>query len=452
MKNNIQYFTNRQKYQGCKIPSREPGFLKVDKKLAEFSTSDDKEKARSNLGIPEIIKKLDEKIDSEVIKEGCINWDFAPTQGNYNKVLSSDVIYQTLLNYITKEELDQNTQELWTKTINKINDNYNKIEFELNETCENLMNCLNNLEQLFNEHSLANDQKYNKLIANYQKLLDHFGELKEFVREEYLNLYQTLYCNIGKKLIIPLEDRINQLQLLVNTSLKMSNGAGLTNQFGNDELIGVNQKTLTIALNDIWNKIRSITGEITDEINMSVNPQYFIGDRTTINVSATACENQTFEHVSFYANNVLLREADNVKDLTFSAQIEETSEIKCVVKILGIEHVVSKTVTKYPDNFFIFSGSFESTDQILSYAANHLEFSIPVTEGLRGNYDINCQDNDNIYIVMGKPIEEQFIRADLNGIEIPLKREVVTTENEEYIIFTSINTYNTGTYNIDING
>jgi len=95
---------------------------------------------------------------------------------------------------------------------------------------------------------------------------------------------------------------------------------------------------------------------------MSVNPQYFIGDHTTINVSATACENQTFEHVSFYANNVLLKEADNVKDLTFPAQIEETSEIKCVVKILGIEHVVSKTVTKYPDNFFIFSGSFESTD------------------------------------------------------------------------------------------
>lgn len=452
MKNNIQYFTSRQKHQGCKIPSREPGFLKTDNHLSEFSTPDDKEEARSNLGIPEIVKRLDEKIDNEVFNEACVNWDLEPTYGNNNKVLSSHTIYQTLLNYITKTEQDENIQKIWSNIVKKIKDHQDKVEIELNEMYVHLIDCLNNLEQLFNENTLINEQRYNRLQANYEKLLNHFSELKEFVRNEYLNLYQTLYCNIGKDLVVPLEDRINQLQYLVDTTLKMSGGGGLANQFGYDDYVGVNQKTLTIALNDIWDKIRSITGETTSEINMVVTPLYFIGDRGTINVSATACKNQTFEHVAFYANNVLLREADNVKDLTFSAQIEETSEIKCVVKILGMEYVTSKTVTQYTDNYFIFAGSFESSDQILEYAANHLEYSVPVIEGLRGNYNISCQDNDNIIIVMGKPIEEQFIRADLNGIEIPFEREVVTTEGGEYVILTSTNTYNTETYNIDING
>ena len=453
MINNIQYYTNKQEYQGCRIPTRDPGVLRTNNHLAEFSSSNDKEQARSNLGIPDIIKELDNKIDNKVISENGVNWDIRPTYGNTNKVLSSHIIYQTLLNYISKEDLDQNTQILWNKLLGKICKNYDKIEIEINQVYEDLSRCINNLEQCFNDYNFINDQKTDRLQRNYENLLEHFAKLKEFIRDEYLNLYQSLFCNINKDLVIPLEEKINHLQLLVDTFLKSSGGTALTDQFGLDDYLGVSQKTLTIALNDIWEKIKSITGEMSSGISMSVSPSYFIGDSgCTINVSATSCQyGQTFDHIAFYSNNVLLQEASNVKDLTFSAHIDETSEIKCVAKILGVEYVASKTITQY-NNFFIFAGNFDSFEQVLEYASNHLEFSVPVTEELRENRDITCQDNDKIIILMGKSLEDKFIRADLNGLEIPFEREVISLEGEEYIVLTSTNTYNAGTYNIDING
>jgi hypothetical protein len=45
-----------------------------------------------------------------------------------------------------------------------------------------------------------------------------------------------------------------------------------------------------------------------------------------------------------------------------------------------------------------------------------------------------------------------FIRADIGGVEIPFTSEDVTIDGHTYRVYTSENTYNEGTYNIDING
>ena len=453
MNNNIQYYTNRQEYGKYKIPTRGPEFLKVNNHLAEFSSSNDKEQARQNLGIPDIIKDLDEKIDNKVINEDDISWDLKPTYGNYNKVLSSHVIYQTLMDYVSKEILDTTTQQLWSNTIRKITDNYNKIEVELNQLYESLEGCINNLEQRFNEHSLSNTLKYNKLREDYQDVLNHFGELKQFVKDEYLNLYETLYCNINNEQIIPLENKIKQLQLLVDSFLHTSGGTALAGQFGNSEYVGVNQKVLTQALNKIWEKIDSLTGEISNGIQMIVTPTYFIGNEgCTINISAEACQKDSiFEHIAFYIDNVLLEEAENTKEFTFSTHIDNTSEIKCVATILGVEYETSKIIRK-GGNLFLFTGNFESDSQISTYVLNHPEVTISTEGELRGSYDVDCLEDSKIYILIEKDIEDRFIRADLNGIEIPFTQKTILINGFEYTLFTSINVYNAGTYNIDING
>jgi hypothetical protein len=64
-------------------------------------------------------------------------------------------------------------------------------------------------------------------------------------------------------------------------------GVVLSNQFGDEQYIGINQKTLTKAINDLWNKIESITGESDKSINMIVTPSYYIGENgCTVNISA----------------------------------------------------------------------------------------------------------------------------------------------------------------------
>lgn len=453
MMNNTQYFTNRSEYQGCRIPARKPEFLEINKHLAEFSSPNAKEQARQNLGIPDIIKDLDNKIDQKVVNEGDISWDLEPTYGNDDKILSSHVIYQTLMKYVSKENLDETTQQLWSNLILKISDNYNKIEIELNQLYNNLEACINNLRQEFNEHSLSNNLKYDKLIRDYQDLLLHFGELKQFVKDEYLTLYETLYCNINNEQIIPIENKIHQLQLIVDSFLQTSGGTALAGQFGNSEYVGVNQRVLTQALNKIWEKIDSLTGEISNGIQMQVTPQYFMGDEgCTINVSAQACqEGSIFDHIAFYIDDVLLQEADNTRELIFSTHIDDTSEIKCVATIFGIEYETSKVIIKC-GKCFLFTGNFESNTEIGPYIINHPEVTIPTSGGLRGDYDIDCLEDSKIYILIEKTIEDQFIRADLNGLEIPFIQETIIINGLEYILFTSINTYNAGTYNIDING
>ena len=67
-------------------------------------------------------------------------------------------------------------------------------------------------------------------------------------------------------------------------------------------------------------------------------------------------------------------------------------------------------------------------------------------------YDITCVDNDHIIIVMSEGLRPGFIRADMNSFEIPFEETTVTIDNKNYSVFTSRNTYEAGTYNIDING
>ena len=80
-----------------------------------------------------------------------------------------------------------------------------------------------------------------------------------------------------------------------------AHGYALATQFGDSDLIGISQKTLTNAINRIWDKIEDITGETLRGISMSVNPEYFISGSTIVNITANAVEaSGLFEHIAFY--------------------------------------------------------------------------------------------------------------------------------------------------------
>jgi len=50
----------------------------------------------------------------------------------------------------------------------------------------------------------------------------------------------------------------------------------------------------------------------------------------------------------------------------------------------------------------------------------NIEHVIPITEGLRGAYNINVEDGEKIFVIISSRLPE-FIRADMNGIEIPFE-------------------------------
>ena len=525
---NEQYYLNEG--QCCiQITSRYHNYLEKNKYLSEFSTETDKQIARHNLGIDELFNYLISILNAKVIERGGVAWDLAPTEGNVDKVLSSNAIYNTLLNYALKSELDNDIQQIWNNTISKINETYNKVEEELNELkdylisyaddircefdglqnsvnqslssireeinsfkdevqtsietliqrvdtnindllqqvntrCEDLVNEVNTIKNNLIEtvnSTLQNYSEYfnteinslnNRVNNSISQLTNQFNQLQNQVNKLETNLYSRLYRQLSDKLYSPLEKKVNELAQLVRSFIRTSGGTALSNQFGDDELIGVNQKALTQALNKIWEKLENITGEASQGITMIVSPTYFIGeDECLVNISASSTDAGIFEHIEFYANGVLIDQADNVETFNCSTTISDTTDIKCVAKILGISYEKTKTVTHY-NSFFLLAGKFNYDEDLMEYLTNHPEYARSLNNGLRNNYDVECEDGDHIIVVMGRSLANGFMRADLNGLEIPFNSENITYNGEEFTIFTSVNKYTGGIYNIDING
>lgn len=451
-----QYYLNRNECTP-QIPTRYNDYLDKKKYLSEFQTKYDKEIARTNLGINEIIEQLNNKIDNKVIERGGVPWDLVPTEGHDEYVISSNALYNLLLNYVLTSQLDSKTQELWTNVLRKIKETYDQVELELNQLNESLQQCINSLDCKYNQFITTINQEINnftqEVINNFNTLQNsvnnlnsEFQLLKNYVNNQYNSLYTLLYNNLSKDKIVPLENRMRSIEIQMKTFLKsVAGGTALTDQFGDSDDIGVTQSTLTDAINKIWQKINELSGDYCQGINMIVTPQYFIGENGC-NVHITAVSANTggiFEHIELYMNGEKFYEADNIEYLETDTYIDETSVIMCKAKILGIEYSDSKTITHY-NSFWIGAGI--TYEQIMT-----IDYVRPVNKRMRNNYNIDFSDNDYLFIILGSSLDQNFTRADMNGVEIPFDRTEITVDNESYVVYKSKNKYRQGTYNIDIN-
>lgn len=223
-------------------------------------------------------------------------------------------------------------------------------------------------------------------------------------------------------------------------------GVALLQDFGNSIYFGVSQKVLTEALNKIWAKIEDITGESLLGFQMAVTPEYYIGEEgSNIHVTATTVDTVgVFEYIKFYINGQLIKEGENVDYMEFDTEINETSVVMCVAKILGVEYQKQAIITHY-SSFWLGAGSTHSDVMKNSNLK-------PIANSMRGAYNIDLISGQKIIIVLGESLREGFIRADINGVEIAFVETTQIVNGNTYKVLTSENTYQAGTYNIDING
>lgn len=223
-------------------------------------------------------------------------------------------------------------------------------------------------------------------------------------------------------------------------------GMAVSNEFGEDAHVGVSQKALTAAFNKVWAKIEDITGESLLGFQMAVTPEYYIGEEgCNIHVTATTVDTvDVFEYIGFYINGQLIKEGENVDYMEFDTEINETSVVMCVAKILGVPYSKQAIITHY-SSFWLGAGS-TYTDVMKN---SNLR---PITNGMRGAYNIDVASGQKIIIVLGESLRQGFIRADINGVEIAFVETTETVDGNTYKVLTSENTYQAGTYNIDING
>lgn len=221
-------------------------------------------------------------------------------------------------------------------------------------------------------------------------------------------------------------------------------GYVLSNKFGESTLIGITQKTLTDAVNGIWDKIDELAGEVTHGLKLIVTPDY-IASGTTIHIEATTVEsNGILENVAIFLNDSAqpIATGENVHSLERDVLISDTTKIKCIATILGVEYMKEVTV----ENLF-WLGAGNTYQDVMT--DGNLR---PVEKGLTGSYDVDVTETgQHIIIILAESLASDFVRADMNGFEIPMTMSTQTVDGVDYAVFVSDNVYAAGTYNIDIN-
>lgn len=215
-------------------------------------------------------------------------------------------------------------------------------------------------------------------------------------------------------------------------------GLALSDRLGSREDIGITQKAITDAINALNARIDDIAGEWTQGFSMVVTPDNFISEDTCqVNISATA-QTGVFDHIAFYADDELIVEGDQVATLAYTATIDDTCTIKCVASILGREYIKSKVVTKY---YPFFIGGGNTLEEALTP-----ENAREIHGTLAGGYDVTIEEGQHIFVLIPTSLQSQVVRMDMNGYEIPMYVQT----GVKNVVYKSMNTYQAGTYNIDI--
>ena len=289
------------------------------------------------------------------------------------------------------------------------------------------------------------DQKY---TIKYQRLEERLEDNEEDTKN--LTIRQnTVEQEMGESLqkVSSFDKKYHNIteELYSMVASLQVGGIALSGKFGDRTDIGIHQKSLTKAIGKIWDEIGKLTGKDYMNFSLTVQPAFIPSEEAgTVRVTADCSDSiSNFDDIKIYLNGELKASSEEIEVFNTDLTITETgtNTIKAVGTILGKVITKEATVEK-AEGFFMGSGQVY-TDVIVPKCAKVIEGS------LEGDYDITVKNNgEYIFIIIPASRKEEFRRAklDMNGFEIPLEE----TETSEYIICKTLNTYKTGTYNIDI--
>ena len=216
-------------------------------------------------------------------------------------------------------------------------------------------------------------------------------------------------------------------------------GTPFSSALGNSEIIGVNQRTISDIVSSFDRRISDLEGKNTFGFNLYIKPKYVIAtEEIQININCVS-NNDAFDSLKIYFNEELKVDRENVIDFTHVDNISETTKIRVEAIIDGLYYVQTRLV-KYYYYPLIICGA-ETLSDIFT------EENIVDYDGtIEGIYNIECSNNDNIYIAFKNDMPCPFEHITVNDVETSFE----TIEYEGYIVYKSTNTYSFGNYKINI--
>ncbi len=241
---------------------------------------------------------------------------------------------------------------------------------------------------------------------------------------------------IINSLLKRIDDLENQMQSFLATA---SGGKAFSNMYGNSEVMGVTQKVLTETINGLYELIFDALGIEIGDVQITISPDgFFSNEATVVNIAATA-DYGLFDFVKVYFDGEKVLEETSIKTFSKDLTIGKTTTIKVEAQVLGKLYTYEKTVTMASDFFIGAGATYEDV--------YNPQYTRPYDGNPIGQYTIEVVEGQRIIIILPTADVSKIEQIEMNDFNIPMD----TTTFGIYTVYTSLNTYQAGTYIIDIN-
>ena len=243
-------------------------------------------------------------------------------------------------------------------------------------------------------------------------------------------------------IITAYNNKIKALEIAMDSFLATaSGGEAFSDQFGNSQVMGITQKTLTYAFRNLYKILEDITGESMITVTTTISPDGFIkkeGGICNINVITSFA---LIDSVKVYINNdtTPVIEEYGIESFVRSISLTETTDVKVIATVLGKPYETTKQIIAMTD-FFVGAGD-DYTDVMVP------EWNRSYDGDPQGQYNVTVSEGQRIIIILPTEDAVQIEQIEMNDINIPMDISTYGT----YTIYTSLNTYQAGDYIIDIN-
>lgn len=403
MDKDLEFYLNNPQSTCVIVPQKDEDYLRRKRYLSEYTTEDEKQTVRDNLGITKELGDLHDLYSLGVIERGNLAWDLQPTQGHTQHILSSDSLYKVLQKYALKTQMEAAVQRIWTELLTIIDEKVANFQAILEDYLDKTDKTIEGLREIVNNQE------------------DSLRHMIDTLMCEYSNTFEEKFKEIEKQL--------STIKSLATS--KSKNGVAVSDKFGDSENISISQKTLTEAINNVYKALSDITGRPdNNRIQIIITPDKLVTEndgQATISVRAL---DDIFEKLRIYVNGKLIVEEENVRLNSYQTTLTDTSIIRVEAYILGKLYTEEKTIPKcYP----LFVGSGSDWLSILD-----TEYVREIGTNLTGVYNLHIKETgDKIFVVVPISQKNNIQRIHMNGYDIPF--DII--ETDEYVIYSSKNTY-----------
>jgi len=373
------------------------------------------------------IARLDQEIlaDYELFKQQIL-YDIS----EYEQMLKED--YDAF-----KESYEQEWNSFKESCLSDINETKQSLIREINSALSNLTNQINTLR----EETIADINNTKQSLTNqFNQLSEENETFRDNLSQDY-NTSKQEFISANNLFKAGIENRMDEVEQEMTSFLETSaeGGVALSKHFGNSNLIGITQKSLTDAVNQILSKISEMTGDYVTGVGIDIVPEV-IDSSNQVNVNINgASEYINFDSIKVFINEEEIVSEEDVATFTEHIVINETSVVKVVATVLGVPYEKEKTIYVYYP-YFIGCGNIYT--DIVSQ-----EYSRRYNDSPQGSFNVHCEEGQRVFIVIASEAASQIEQIEMNDFNIPM--DVSTVEG--YTVYTSKNTYVEGDYVIDVN-